>query len=76
MDHVNGGELDAHDVRKARQLEVDCLNKMRVLKRGPYEVAKARVRKDLIKVNIRGHVERWDTLEQSRGKSVSPRIQV
>ena len=27
-DHVNGGELDAHEVRKARQLEVDCLNKM------------------------------------------------
>ena len=22
-DHVNGGELDAHGVRKARQLEVD-----------------------------------------------------
>ena len=29
-DHVNGGELDAHEVRKARQLEVDYLNKMRV----------------------------------------------
>ena len=22
-DHVNGGDLDAHEVRKARQLEVD-----------------------------------------------------
>ena len=32
-DHVNGGELDAHEVRKARQLEVDHLKKMRVFVR-------------------------------------------
>ena len=59
-DHVNGGELDAHEVRKARQLEVDYLNKMRVFERVPYEVAKARMRKEPIKV-------RWvDTLKGSR----------
>ena len=45
-DHVNGGELDAHEVRKARQLEVDYLNKMRVFERVPCEVAKARMRRE------------------------------
>ena len=58
-DHLNGGELDAHEVRKARQLEVDYLNKIRVFERVPYEVAKARMRKEPIKV-------RWvDTLKGS-----------
>ena len=58
-DHVNGGELDAHEVRKARQLEVDYLNKMRVFERVLFEVAKARMRKEPIKV-------RWvDTLKGS-----------
>ena len=32
-DHVNGGELNAHEVRKARQLEVEDLNKMLVFER-------------------------------------------
>ena len=58
-DHVNGGELDAHEVRKARQLEVDYLNKMRIFERVQYKVAKARMRKEPIKV-------RWvDTLKGS-----------
>ena len=46
-------------MRKARQLEVDYLNKMRVFERVPHEVAKARMRKEPIKV-------RWvDTLNGS-----------
>ena len=46
-------------MRKARQLAVDYLNKMRVFERVPYEVAKARMRKEPIKV-------RWvDTLNGS-----------
>ena len=55
---------DQHENRRSededmRQLEVDYLNKMRVFERVPYEGAKARVRKDTIKV-------RWvDTLNGS-----------
>ena len=48
--HVNGGELDAQEVRKARQLEVDHLNKMRIFEPVPNEVAKVRMRKEPIKV--------------------------
>ena len=58
-DHDKGGELDACEVPKARQLEVDYLNKMRVFERVPYEVAKAMMRREPIKV-------RWvDTLKGS-----------
>ena len=34
-DHVNGGELSAGEVQKARQLEVEHLNQMNVVKRVP-----------------------------------------
>ena len=39
-DHVNGGELSAMEVRKARRLEVEYLNKMKVVERVPYSFSK------------------------------------
>ena len=41
-DHVNGGELSAMEVRKARRLEVKYLNKMKVVERVPYSFSKHR----------------------------------
>ena len=39
-DHVNGGELCARGVQKARQLEVEYPNKMSVVDRVPYSLVK------------------------------------
>ena len=58
-DHVNGGELSAREVQKARRLEVVYLNKMKVVERVPYSFIKRRTGKEPIKV-------RWvDTLRNS-----------
>ena len=42
-DHVNGGELNAMEARKARRLEVESLNKMKVVERVPYSFIKHRI---------------------------------
>ena len=58
-DHVNGGELSAMEVWKARRLEVEYLNKMTVVERVPYSFIKHRTCKEPVKV-------RWvDTLKTS-----------
>ena len=58
-DHVNGGELSATEVQKARRLEVEYLDKMEVLERVPYSFIKHWTGKEPIKV-------RWpDTLKTS-----------
>ena len=58
-DHVNGGELSAGEVQKARQLEVEHLNKINVVKRVPCSFVKHRIGKEPIMV-------RWvDTLKNS-----------
>ena len=49
-DHVNGGELSARDVQKARRLEVEYLNKMKVVERVPYSFIKHRTSNGPIKV--------------------------
>ena len=38
--HVNGGELSATEVRSARRLEVEYLNKMKLVDRVPYSFIK------------------------------------
>ena len=58
-DHVNGGELSAVEVRRARRLEVEYLNKMKVVERVPCSFIKHRTGKEHIKVT-------WvDTLKTS-----------
>ena len=56
--HVNGGELNAHEVRKARHLEVEHLSKMLVFERAPHEIAKSPMRRDPIKVRC---VNTWNS---------------
>ena len=68
--------MSATEVRKARRLEVEYLNKMKVVERVPYSFIKHRTGKEPIKV-------RWvDTLKTSgihRGRLVAkefpPRVQ-
>ena len=60
-DHVNGGELSAIEVRKARRLEVEYLNKVKVVERLPYSFIKHKTGKEPVKV-------RWvDTLKTNDG---------
>ena len=56
--HVNGGELNAHEVHKARQVEVEHLSKMLVFKRAPHDIAKSHMRRDPIKVRC---VDTWNS---------------
>ena len=49
-DHVNGGELNAHEVHQARQLEAEHWNHMHVFERVPHEFAKFDTRRETIKV--------------------------
>ena len=49
-DHVNGGELSAPEVPKARRREVEYWNKMKVVERVPYSLIKHRTGKEPIKV--------------------------
>ena len=76
-DHVNGGELDAHEVRKARQLEVDCLSKMRVF---GASAVRGRESQDAERTHhgaMCGHTERQgNTQELTCGGRISPWIQV
>ena len=54
--HVNGGDLNAHEVHKARQVEVEHLSKMLVFELAPHEIAKSHMRRDPIKVRC---VDTW-----------------
>ena len=49
-DHVNGGELSSTEVLKARRLDVEYLNKVKVVERVPYSFVKHRTGKEPIKV--------------------------
>ena len=49
-DYVNGGKLNARDVRKARQLEVEYLDKMGVFERAPCNVARSNTRTEPIQL--------------------------
>ena len=76
-DHVNGGKLNARDVRKARQLEVEHLDKMGVFERAPFKVARSNTRADRAHPgSMGGHIEEQrDPQELVGGKRVSQRIQ-
>ena len=50
---VNGGELSAGEVQKARQLEVERAHKVKVVERVPCTLVKHRIGKELIKVRWR-----------------------
>ena len=47
-DHVNGGELSAGEVQTARRLEVEYLNKMKLMERVPHSLTRARTGKEPI----------------------------
>ena len=76
-DYVNGGKLNARHVRKARQLEVEHLDKMGVFERAPCKVARCNTRADRAHPgSMGGHIEEQrHPQELVGGKRVSQRIQ-
>ena len=64
-------------MHKARQLEVEHLNKMHVFQRVPYEVAKFNTRREPIKVRCVDKLKKQrDSLKQVGGRRISQEVQV
>ena len=76
-DYVNGGKLNARHVRKARQLEVEHLDKMGVFERAPCKVARCNTGADRAHPgSMGGHIEEQrHPQELVGGIRVSQRIQ-
>ena len=73
-DHVSGGELS--EVQKARRLEVEDLNQMRVVDRVPYSFVKHRTGKEPIKVRwVDPLKNQRDKQEEAGGDGVPPLVQ-